>query len=128
MEPAELQVMFERILQDTSSTPSKGEEKLAALTAWERVHWAKTRTEFFSKGVNKSSLDLIEKAAFVLVLDDEEYHYDPVSFHHYCIALTESLKFLFLVCRMIQQNLIISLNVCYMGMDMTVGLINRLRL
>ncbi|XP_021953980.1 carnitine O-palmitoyltransferase 1, liver isoform isoform X2 [Folsomia candida] len=76
MEPAELQVMFERILADTS-VPSKGEEKLAALTAWERVHWAKTRREFFSKGVNRSSLDSIEKSAFVLVLDDEEYHFDP---------------------------------------------------
>lgn len=71
--------MFERILAD-ASVPSPGEEKLAALTAWERVHWAKARREFFSKGVNRASLDSIEKAAYVLVLDDEEYHFDPVSF------------------------------------------------
>jgi carnitine O-palmitoyltransferase 1 len=78
MEPPELQVMFERILADSSSVPSKGEEKLAALTAWERPYWAKVRNQFFSKGVNRTSLDTIEKAAFVLVLDNEDYHFDPV--------------------------------------------------
>lgn len=34
---------------------------------------------FFSRGVNKVSLDIIEKAAFVVVLDDIPYEYDEVS-------------------------------------------------
>ncbi len=55
-----------------------GEEKLAALTAGERVPWAKARQEFFSKGVNKVSLAAIEGAVFVLALDDVDYDYDPV--------------------------------------------------
>ena len=78
LKPAELQVQFQKIIDDQSA-PEKGEEKLAALTASDRKSWAKARQEFFSKGVNRASLDLIEKSAFCLVLDDEEYFYDPVS-------------------------------------------------
>ena len=52
--------MFQQILDDTSS-PATGEESLAALTAGDRIPWAKARTQFFSKGMNKTSLDAIEK-------------------------------------------------------------------
>jgi len=65
---------------DNDSTPSEGEEKLAALTAGERTAWAQARNDFFTKGVNKASLDLIEKAAFVVALDDVPYEYDPVCY------------------------------------------------
>ena len=54
--------MLQRILDDESE-PVEGEEHLAALTAVERVPWAKARKEFFSKGKNKASLDAIEKVA-----------------------------------------------------------------
>lgn len=37
-----------------------------------RVPWAKARTKYFSSGINKRSLDCIEKAAFFVTLDDEE--------------------------------------------------------
>ncbi|CAB1312223.1 unnamed protein product [Coregonus sp. 'balchen'] len=53
-----------RILDDPSP-PSPGEEKLGALTAGDRK-------EYFSSGVNKRSLDCIEKAAFFVTLDDDE--------------------------------------------------------
>lgn len=43
------------------SKPQPGEENLAALTAADRVSWAKTRMTYFSKGSNKVSLDIIEK-------------------------------------------------------------------
>lgn len=56
-----------------------GEEKLAALTAGERSHWANVRRIFFNKGVNKISLDTVEKAAFVVALDDFPYEFDQVS-------------------------------------------------
>lgn len=52
--------MIQRILDD-DSPPAPGEEHLAALTAVERVPWAKARKEYFSKGKNKASLDAIEK-------------------------------------------------------------------
>lgn len=79
LEPAELQVAYQKILDNTES-PSPGEEHLAALTAGERAHWAITRKAYFSNGVNKSSLEAIEKAAFVVVLDDYECHYDAVNY------------------------------------------------
>lgn len=62
------------------SEPGNGEEKLAALTAIDRTTWAKARGEYFAKGTNRISLDLIEKSAFVVVLDDVPYEYDPVSY------------------------------------------------
>lgn len=68
---------IQQILDD-NSTPSDGEEKLAALTAGDRTAWAQARKDFFAKGVNKASLDIIEKAAFVVALDDVPYEYDTV--------------------------------------------------
>ncbi|PBC28114.1 Carnitine O-palmitoyltransferase 1, liver isoform [Apis cerana cerana] len=76
LQPSEIEIQMQQILND-KSIPSDGEEKLAALTASERTAWAIAREEFFSKGMNKASLDLIEKAAFIVVLDDIPYIYDP---------------------------------------------------
>ncbi|XP_050582117.1 carnitine O-palmitoyltransferase 1, liver isoform isoform X3 [Bombus affinis] len=76
LQACEIEMQMQQILDDKSE-PSEGEEKLAALTAGERTAWAIAREEFFSKGVNKASLDLIEKAAFVVALDDVPYVYDP---------------------------------------------------
>lgn len=70
---------IQQILDDNSK-PSDGEEKLAALTAGERTAWAQARRDFFTKGVNKASLDIIEKAAFVVALDDVPYEFDPVCY------------------------------------------------
>lgn len=38
-----------------------GEEHLAALTAHDRKSWAETREMYFSSGVNKKSMETIEK-------------------------------------------------------------------
>ena len=54
-----------------------GEEYLGVYTASDRTTWAEARNKFFNKGLNKDSLDIIEKAAFVLVLDEESYGHDP---------------------------------------------------
>jgi carnitine O-palmitoyltransferase 1 len=75
---------LEQILSD-ESPPAKGEEMLAALTAGERVTWALARQEYFFKGVNRHSLDAIEKAAFVVTLDDFPYEFDEV--HAYIIYI-----------------------------------------
>ncbi|XP_053368391.1 carnitine O-palmitoyltransferase 1, liver isoform isoform X1 [Clarias gariepinus] len=74
--PREIEQQMERILADASK-PQTGEEKLAALTAGDRVPWAKARSEFFSRGKNKQSLDAVEKAAFFVTLDDTEQRYEP---------------------------------------------------
>jgi carnitine O-palmitoyltransferase 1 len=69
---------MQRILED-NSVPAKGEQHLAALTASERRLWAETRHAHFSRGINRTSLEVIEKAAFVVCLDDIEYNFDMVS-------------------------------------------------
>ncbi|CAH1371842.1 unnamed protein product [Tenebrio molitor] len=75
LRPCEIQIQIQQILEDKTE-PLPGEERLAALTAGERTHWANVRRMFFSKGINKTSLDVIEKAAFVVVLDDFPYEFD----------------------------------------------------
>lgn len=69
---------IEQILKDESE-PLVGEEKLAVFTASDRTEWANIRRIYFNKGVNKTSLDIIEKAAFVVALDDVPYEYDKVN-------------------------------------------------
>ncbi|XP_038242777.2 carnitine O-palmitoyltransferase 1, muscle isoform [Dermochelys coriacea] len=75
LKPRDLELQFQRILDDPSP-PQPGEEKLAALTAGERVPWAEARARFFSQGKNKVSLDAIERAAFFLTLDEKEQGYE----------------------------------------------------
>jgi len=71
--PRELEKMLENIIEDTT-TPTEGEKYLGALTAADRVTWAEARHTYFMKGINHISLSAIENAAFVLVLDDEDFH------------------------------------------------------
>ncbi|KAK5867675.1 hypothetical protein PBY51_012143 [Eleginops maclovinus] len=76
--PREIEQQMERILADTSE-PLPGEEQLAALTAGDRTPWAKARETYFGRGKNKQSLDVIEKAAFFVTLDDTEQRYDEAN-------------------------------------------------
>ncbi|XP_067849726.1 carnitine O-palmitoyltransferase 1, liver isoform-like isoform X1 [Heptranchias perlo] len=81
LKPCEIQLQVQKILDDPS-LPQAGEEKLAALTAGDRVPWAKARSSFFTQGRNKLSLEAIEKAAFFVTLDDTEQGFrkeDPVA-------------------------------------------------
>lgn len=41
-----------------------------------RTPWATCRETYFSRGKNKQSLEAVEKAAFVVTLDDTEQRYD----------------------------------------------------
>jgi carnitine O-palmitoyltransferase 1, liver isoform len=75
LNPRELQYQFEQILE-SKAQPLHGEEFLAALTAWERSKWAGARERYFSHGSNKTSLFLIESAAFVVSLDEEPFEFD----------------------------------------------------
>ncbi|XP_048473369.1 carnitine O-palmitoyltransferase 1, liver isoform isoform X1 [Rhincodon typus] len=72
LNPCELQIQFQYIL-DENSSPQPGEKYLAALTAGNRIPWAKARKTYFSSGKNKTSLESVEKAAFFVTLDDTKY-------------------------------------------------------
>ncbi|XP_036944665.1 carnitine O-palmitoyltransferase 1, liver isoform [Acanthopagrus latus] len=71
LSPREIEYQIQRILDDLSP-PQPGEEKLGALTAGDRMPWSQMRKQYFSSGINKRSLDAIERAAFFITLDDEE--------------------------------------------------------
>ncbi|XP_069566025.1 carnitine O-palmitoyltransferase 1, liver isoform [Brachyistius frenatus] len=71
LSPREIEFQIQRILEEPSS-PLPGEERLGALTAGDRIPWSQMRKQYFSSGVNKRSLDAIERAAFFVTLDDEE--------------------------------------------------------
>ncbi|XP_021489880.1 carnitine O-palmitoyltransferase 1, liver isoform isoform X1 [Meriones unguiculatus] len=74
LRPRELEQQMQQILDDPSE-PQPGEAKLAALTAADRVPWAKCRQTYFARGKNKQSLDAVEKAAFFVTLDESEQGY-----------------------------------------------------
>lgn len=71
----ELQQQFLVIQKDaqdpSKSRPSDSELALPALTTMNRTDWATARDQYFGHGLNKQSLSLIERAAFVLILDDK---------------------------------------------------------
>jgi hypothetical protein len=52
-----------------------GEQKLPALTAMKRDEWGKIYQAFFTSGRNRKAIDTLEKAAFVVVLEEESAHY-----------------------------------------------------
>lgn len=71
----EIKVQLEHILQ-RNEVPSHGEKYLGSLTAWDRTSWARAREKYFSSGINKISLNVVESAAIFLVLHDEPFDYD----------------------------------------------------
>ena len=71
---AELQFQLETILKKGDKS-SHAETYLASLTAWNRTKWAQVRDKHFSSGINKSSIEIIESAAFLLILDDRAFDY-----------------------------------------------------
>ncbi|XP_069480223.1 carnitine O-palmitoyltransferase 1, liver isoform isoform X2 [Ambystoma mexicanum] len=75
LKPREIEQQMQRILDDKSE-PQPGEEHLAALTAGDRVPWAKSRKAHFANGKNKQSLDAVEKSAFFVTLDETEQGYN----------------------------------------------------
>ncbi|XP_028402336.1 carnitine O-palmitoyltransferase 1, liver isoform-like [Dendronephthya gigantea] len=46
---------------------------IPALTSLPRTEWYNIRRDHFSDGINKDSLDIIDKALFILVLDEHEF-------------------------------------------------------
>jgi len=75
LSPRQLEQSYEKIVKDEAPC-LESEQLLGSLTASERAKWAKVRMEYFGKGINRQSLDAIERAAFVVVLEDEPFEYD----------------------------------------------------
>jgi carnitine O-palmitoyltransferase 1 len=74
LKPIEMQYQFEQIL-NADVTASHGEEFVAALTAWDRPKWAQVRDKYFTSGPNRLSINEIDTAAFMVVLEDEPYEF-----------------------------------------------------
>uniref|UniRef100_A0A8C2D7D1 Carnitine palmitoyltransferase 1Ab (liver) n=1 Tax=Cyprinus carpio TaxID=7962 RepID=A0A8C2D7D1_CYPCA len=62
---------------NTSRIPGLETGKRRVSASGQQIPWAKARSQFFSRGKNKQSLDAVEKAAFFVTLDDSEQRYDP---------------------------------------------------
>lgn len=76
LEPRQIEYMLDKIVNNTDK-PVEGEEYIASLTALDRTSWAKIREDKFLKNPrNRISLRAIESAAFVLVLDDNDFEFD----------------------------------------------------
>ncbi len=87
LSPLQLESQIQWIMEDSTArlkSPAMGrvrsqsnidlieaEKNVAVLTSMNRTEWATVREEYFSTGVNKASLSLIESSMFVVVLDDE---------------------------------------------------------
>ncbi|CAI8037066.1 Carnitine O-palmitoyltransferase 1, liver isoform [Geodia barretti] len=63
---------MEQIMEDSDAELRPGEEHLAALTAADRKSWAEMREKYFMTGVNRTSMEILEKAAFMIMFDDLE--------------------------------------------------------
>eukprot|EP00943_MAST-04B_sp_MAST-4B-sp1_P006817 g6817.t1 len=75
--PCEIEEQFTHVKHVADEMYNLGQVKesngkyLASLTAASRTMWAEVREDNFSEGINKISLDEIETALFVVVLDKE---------------------------------------------------------
>ncbi len=72
---AELKHQFDYIVKIKNDVPSHGEKYLGSLTAWDRNSWAVAREKYFSSGLNKKSLTVVESAAIFLVLHDKPFEW-----------------------------------------------------
>ena len=69
---------FQNILADTNLAKD-AEIHLPAFTALDRDDWADFREKHTSFGINKASMDIIDTAAFIVILDTESRDYGDVS-------------------------------------------------
>lgn len=76
LQPKQIEYLLDKIVNDTEGA-TDGEEYISSLTTLDRASWAKIREQkLMTNAVNKRSLKLIESAAFVVVLEDDEFEFD----------------------------------------------------
>ncbi|KAF2350039.1 Acyltransferase ChoActase/COT/CPT [Trinorchestia longiramus] len=69
-----LQKLLKDIVEDAAQhkgSVSESERSVPALTGLPRTQWAQLTAQHFSKGINKDNLDIIHRAAFMVILFDE---------------------------------------------------------
>jgi carnitine O-palmitoyltransferase 1 len=77
LQPKQIEYLLDKIVNDKDD-PVDGEEFIPALTTLDRASWAKIReSKLMSDPINKKSLKIIESAAFVVVLEDDDFEFDP---------------------------------------------------
>uniref|UniRef100_A0A6G1SAI3 carnitine O-palmitoyltransferase n=1 Tax=Aceria tosichella TaxID=561515 RepID=A0A6G1SAI3_9ACAR len=77
LQPKQIEYLLDKIVNDKDD-PMDGEEYIPALTALDRASWAKIReSKLMSDPINKKSLKTIESAAFIVVLEDDDFEFDP---------------------------------------------------
>lgn len=77
LQPKQIEYLLDKIIADEEG-PTEGEEYISSLTTLDRASWAKIREEkLISNQTNKLSLKVIESAAFVVVLEDDDFEFDP---------------------------------------------------
>ena len=73
LSPQELEATFEGILSSNESA-DEVEAAIPVLTAWNRTRWAEVRRdEFIRNKVNRSTLDIIERAVLFVTFDDQAF-------------------------------------------------------
>ncbi|KAK3596698.1 hypothetical protein CHS0354_038035 [Potamilus streckersoni] len=74
--PRNLQRQLDWIIEDADNHQDEASiagKNIPSLTGLDRTSWAKARKEFFSDGVNKESLDAIEKSVFCINLETSSF-------------------------------------------------------
>lgn len=77
LQPRQIEYLLDKIVADKDG-PTDSEEYISSLTTLNRTSWAKIREQKLQTDpVNKQSLRIIESAAFVVVLEDDDFEFDP---------------------------------------------------
>lgn len=74
--PTLIQKQLDWIIKDAdkhTDSYSREEKTVASLTGQERAKWCQIRGKHFSDGMNRETMDMIEKAMFCLTLETERY-------------------------------------------------------
>ncbi|XP_038045521.1 carnitine O-palmitoyltransferase 1, liver isoform-like [Patiria miniata] len=77
LSPLTLEQQFAWIIEDADRKEAEGKgsaaSSLGAFTALDRSDWATKRSKYMSSGVNQDSLDILSKAAFLVILETCEF-------------------------------------------------------
>lgn len=77
LKPKQIEYLLDKIVSDPEAA-TNGEEYISSLTTLDRASWAKIREKkLLTNPVNRHSLKIIESAAFVVVLEDDDFEFDP---------------------------------------------------
>ena len=76
LQPKQIEFLLDKIVNDPEGA-TNDEEYISSLTTLDRATWAKIREQKLMNDLtNRHSLKVIENAAFVVVLEDDEFEFD----------------------------------------------------